>query len=181
MCQWTKWTETWRFRRKRRSWHVRSELHATSPTEYRSHSWKIRYPHAIHLQQLWQVRAYVFNFTVPYCHCSGNETQEISRVEQYPIFLVFLNLIKAYDTVDRGRVIRTLEGYGAGPLMHELLVTLWVYQEFVTRQNCYHSPNFKVTRGTTQGGLISLTLFNVVVNNVVRKWLAMTAKDQTVA
>ena len=118
---------------------------------------------------------------MPYCHCSGNETQEISRVEQYPIFLVFLDLIKAYDTVDRGRVIRTLEGYGAGPLMHELLVTLWVYQEFVTRQNCYHSPNFKVTRGTTQGGLISLTLFNVVVNNVVRKWLAMTAKDQTVA
>ena len=33
----------------------------------------------------------------------------------------------------------------------------------------------------TQGVLISPTLFNVVVNNVVRKWLTMTVEDQVVA
>ena len=33
----------------------------------------------------------------------------------------------------------------------------------------------------TQGGLISLTMFNVVVDDLVGKWLAMTAEDQEVA
>ena len=32
----------------------------------------------------------------------------------------------------------------------------------------------------THGGIISLTLFNVVVDNVVWTWLVMTVKDQTV-
>ena len=31
------------------------------------------------------------------------------------------------------------------------------------------------------GGLISPTLFNVVVDNVVRTWLDMTSEDQSVA
>ena len=36
-------------------------------------------------------------------------------------------------------------------------------------------------RWKTQGGLISPTLFNVVVDDLVGKWLAMTAEDQAVA
>ena len=42
-------------------------------------------------------------------------TQYISRVDQYPLFLVFLDLRKSYDTVDRSRLIRNLEGYGTVP------------------------------------------------------------------
>ena len=37
------------------------------------------------------------------------------------------------------------------------------------------------TQGTTQGGLISPTLFNVVVNNMVWTWLAMTKEDRAMA
>ena len=43
--------------------------------------------------------------------------KELARVDHEPLFLVFLDLRKAYDTVDRDRLIQTLEGYGAGPCM----------------------------------------------------------------
>ena len=44
-------------------------------------------------------------------------------------------------------------------------------------QNGFNGPSFTTTRGTTQGGLIYLTLFNVVVDNVIRTWLAMTVEN----
>ena len=68
--------------------------------------------------------------------------QELASVDQYPLFLRFLDLRKAYDTVDRGWLISSLEGYGAGPHMCNLLATLWAHQEVVTSHNGYHSPNF---------------------------------------
>ena len=37
------------------------------------------------------------------------------------------------------------------------------------------------TLGMTQEGLISPTLFNMVVDNVVRTWMEMTVKDQVLA
>ena len=50
----------------------------------------------------------------------------------------------------------------------------------VPRQNVFHVPAFLATRGSTQGGLVSPTLFNVVVNNVIRTFLDMTVEDQRV-
>ena len=35
-------------------------------------------------------------------------------------------------------------------------------------------------RGTTQGVLVSPTLFNVVVDNVIRNWMAMKIENQPV-
>ena len=78
-----------------------------------------------------------------------NLAQELVSTDKDPLFLVFLDLSKAYNTVDRGRLIRTLEGYGAGPHICELLSTFWVQQEVFTIQNGYHGQNFKATRRTT--------------------------------
>ena len=41
--------------------------------------------------------------------------QDLSRTNQDLLFLVFLDLRKAYETVDCERLLTTLEGYGAGP------------------------------------------------------------------
>ena len=49
------------------------------------------------------------------------------------------------------------------------------------RQNGFHGPAFPVTRGTTRGVLVSPTLFNVVVDNIIRTCLAMTVEYQRVA
>ena len=95
--------------------------------------------------------------------------------------MVLLDLQKAYNTVDRDRLLQTLEGYGAGPCMCGLLNTFWAHQQVVPRQNGYHGPALQAIRGTTQGDLLSPTLFNVVVYNFIHTWLAMTVEYQRVA
>ena len=107
-------------------------------------------------------------------------SQELSRIYQDPLFLVFLDLRRAYDTVDRERLLMTLEEYGAGTFLCGLLDTFWDLQKVVPSQNVFHGPAFPTTRGTTQDVLVSSTIFNVVVDNVIRTWLAMTVEDQRV-
>ena len=73
--------------------------------------------------------------------------QELASVDQDPLFLIFLDLQKAYDTVDLGRLLVTLEVYCSGPHMCWLLAVFWCQQEVFTWKNRYHAPHFKVTRG----------------------------------
>ena len=108
-------------------------------------------------------------------------SQELSSIDQDPLFLVLMDLSNSYDTVDRERLLITLEGYGSGPHICGLLETLWYCQQVFPRQNGFHRQAFPATKGTMQGGLVSLTLFNLVVDNVIRTWLDMTVEDQRVA
>ena len=75
----------------------------------------------------------------------------------------------------------TLEGYGAGTCLCGFLETFWGLQKVVPRQNGFPRLALPGTRGTTQGGLLSPTLFNVVVENVIITWLDMTLENQRVA
>ena len=43
--------------------------------------------------------------------------QQLAHLEQEPFYGVFLNLIKAFDAMDRERCLLILEGYGAGSNM----------------------------------------------------------------
>ena len=109
-----------------------------------------------------------------------NLSQELNIIDQDPLFLVFLDLRKAYDTVDREQLFITPEGYGAGPCIFGLLETFWDCQNVVPRQNGFHRPALPTTRVTTKGGLLSSTFFNVVVDNVIRTWMETTVEDQRV-
>ena len=62
-----------------------------------------------------------------------------------------------------------------------LLESLFAHQQVAPRKNGYHGPAFPYTRGTTQGGLVSHTLFKVVMENVIHTWLEMAVEDQRVA
>ena len=83
-------------------------------------------------------------------------------------------------TVDHVCLLTIMEGYKAGPHMYRLLEVFWHQQEVITFQKGYHVLNFKATRGTTQGRLIFTILINLIVENVARNWLEMTAEDQLV-
>ena len=59
--------------------------------------------------------------------------QELDSINQDPLFLVLLYLYKVYDTLERGCLLTTLEGYGAVPHMCRILAESWGQQEIVTQ------------------------------------------------
>ena len=69
--------------------------------------------------------------------------------------MIFLELRKAYKTVDRGRLIWTLEDYGAEPRLCMLLAMFLVYQKVVLRKNGYHRPALLAIWETMQDGWYS--------------------------
>ena len=70
--------------------------------------------------------------------------QEIASIDQDTLLLVFLDLQKAYDTVDCGHILTTLEVYGAGPFMSRLLAVFWGQS-----RDCH--PPKQVSRSALQG------------------------------
>ena len=68
--------------------------------------------------------------------------------------MIFLDLHKAYDALDRSRCLEILEGYGVVPRSCRLLRTYWGRLSMVARAGGYYGEAFKVARGVTQGDLL---------------------------
>ena len=76
--------------------------------------------------------------------------------------------------MDQEVLLITLEGFGAVPRLCGLLETFWDCQQVVLIQNGLHGPAFPAKRGTWKVGIVSTTLFNTVLDNVIRTRMAMT-------
>ena len=85
--------------------------------------------------------------------------------------MIFLDLTKVYDSLNRSRCLDILEGYGVGPIAWRLLKTYWHRLTMVARSGGYYGEAFKGARGVTQGDPLSPTIFNVVVDAVIRHWI----------
>jgi len=103
--------------------------------------------------------------------------QQLASIQQVPVFEVFLDLKKAYDTLDRERTLTILEQYGVGARSIRLLRQFWDQQQIVARQGGFYGDPFGATRGVTQGDIISPTIFNVVADAIVRYWLSLVVDD----
>ena len=97
--------------------------------------------------------------------------QQIASMREEVLYVIFLDLTKAYDALDRSRCLDILEGYGIGPSARRLLKTYWRRLTMVARAGRYYGEAFKGERGVTQGDPLSPTIFNVVVDAVVRHWI----------
>ena len=87
--------------------------------------------------------------------------------------MIFLDLHKAYDALDRSKCLEILEGYGVPPRAWRLLQTYWRQLKMVARAGGYYGTAFHGARGLTQGDPLSPTIFNVVVDAVVRNWVTV--------
>ena len=59
------------------------------------------------------------------------------------LYMIFLDLHKAYDALDRSRCLEILEGYGVGPQACRILRTYWRRLTMVARAGGYYGAAFK--------------------------------------
>ena len=53
----------------------------------------------------------------------ANLLQQLAALREEVLYVIFLDLHKAYDALDRSRCLEILEGYGVGPRARRLLQT----------------------------------------------------------
>lgn len=93
--------------------------------------------------------------------------QQLAHISGAPAFEVFIDLQKAFDSIDCEWTLDILSGYGLGTKACTLLWNYWMKQRVVARQSDYYGDPFSPTQGITQGDPSSLTIFNVLVDTVV--------------
>ena len=113
----------------------------------------------------------------------GNSTlkakllQQLLALREEFLYVIFLDMHKVYDALDRSRFLEIMEGYFVGPLARRLLQTYWRRLTMVVRAGGYYRNAFKGERGVTQGDPLSSTIFNVVVDVLVRHWVTGVIAD----
>ena len=94
-----------------------------------------------------------------------------------PLYQIFLDLSKAYDSIDRSRALAILQGYGIGPNSLRFLRNVWMSQILILKNQGYFAPPFHPSRGTPQGDGFSPDLFNILVDCVLREWCVRMRVD----
>ena len=84
---------------------------------------------------------------------------------QFPLWLVSIDLRKAFDRVDHAALFAALENQGLDLQYINLLRALYSKQE-----GCVDGIRFDIKRGVRQGDVLSPLLFNAVLECAMRKW-----------
>ena len=91
------------------------------------------------------------------------------RIDE-PLFMVFVDLKKAYYSLDREQAMRILERYGVGANIRRIIRLIWQGDTMVPRQAGYFGKPFEARRGVRVGDTMSPTIFNIMVDAVIRNW-----------
>ena len=95
-----------------------------------------------------------------------------------PLFQVFLDMRKAYDSLDRVWCMGILQGYRMGKRMTRLIAHHWDKLMFVPKVNRFLGTPFSTGRGFTQGDPSSPMILNIVVDAVVGATLEVVCVPQ---
>ena len=86
--------------------------------------------------------------------------QQLAAMREGVLYVIFLDLTKVYNALDRSRSLEILEGYRVVQQLIRLLRAYWRKSTMVARVGGYFGTRFKGERGVTQGNPLSPTIFN---------------------
>jgi hypothetical protein len=93
---------------------------------------------------------------------------QLAKRDSDPLYMIFLDVRKAYDTLDRDRTTKVLKEYGVGDKVRRIIELVWKGDTMTPKQNKYYGKSFKAERGVRQGDIISPTIFNIVIDAIIR-------------
>ena len=100
------------------------------------------------------------------------------RIFHEPLFQVFIDVRKAYDSVGRGICMEIIRGCGMGPKLQGLLQRYWDRKKVVPKAGKFFGYPFNTERVVTQGYPVSPMIFDIVMEAVVRAVLLEVCRPQ---
>ena len=107
----------------------------------------------------------------------ANLLQQIYGMCQKTLCEIFLDLHKAYDALDREQTLNTMAYYGVRERMIRLLWQYWKGQKMAARESGYYSDSFGASCGIAQGDPLSLMIFNIAIDSIVRHWAEKVGQE----
>ena len=99
--------------------------------------------------------------------------QQLTSMREEVLYAIFIDLHKDYYALDRDRFLEILDGYGVGTRARLILRPYWDRIRMVACAGGYYRAEFQGFWWATQGDLLYVTIFNVVVGAVVRHWILL--------
>ena len=87
-------------------------------------------------------------------------------IKKKHIGAVFFDIEAAYDTVPRDLILRKLHNYGICGRMGLFIENFLLNRRFRVRVGSSHSSSFEPEKGVPQGGVLSVALFAVLINDI---------------
>ena len=99
------------------------------------------------------------------CSWSVKETINYFLNRDTPVFACFLDMTKAFDLINYGKLFDKLKSR-ISPLFLRLLAYVYCYQRYNVKSNNSLSHSFSVYNGVKQGAILSPTLFSVYTDEL---------------
>ena len=92
---------------------------------------------------------------------SVRQMQEKCREQNVPLYMVFIDLTKAFDLVSRNGLFKILELIGCPPKLHDFVKNFHNNMKGVVEFDGSTSEPFNITSGVKQGCVLAPTLFGI--------------------
>ena len=99
------------------------------------------------------------------------------REKKRSLYLGFMDLQQAYDTVNREALLPVLMLYGVNGRLLNGIKSLYDESEACVRVNRTESEWFKIENGVRQGCVLSPWLFNIYMDGVMKELMAEVAGE----